>query len=211
MMKKNGFTLAEVLITLAIIGVVATMTLPALITNTGEQQYKTGLKKGINTFTEVAQMSKALDGIDYSEITSEATDDSDDAGSLFGVLFKRAQVDAEREIPTGFVEGTNHAVFFRDGSALIYEPSETADEANAEKLDDGYVRGFGVIYDTNGAKKPNTLSNCEGKVRGANSDTDDITACEDKKNRAINDRFSLKFRGSLVVPSGAAARWAFEQ
>ena len=34
MMKKNGFTLAEVLITLAIIGVVATMTLPALMTNT---------------------------------------------------------------------------------------------------------------------------------------------------------------------------------
>ena len=30
MMKKNGFTLAEVLITLAIIGVVATLTLPAL-------------------------------------------------------------------------------------------------------------------------------------------------------------------------------------
>ena len=39
MMKKNGFTLAEVLITLAIIGVVATLTLPALMTNTQEQQW----------------------------------------------------------------------------------------------------------------------------------------------------------------------------
>ena len=45
MMKKHGFTLAEVLITLSIIGVVATMTLPALMTNTAEQQAKTGLKK----------------------------------------------------------------------------------------------------------------------------------------------------------------------
>ena len=45
-MKKNGFTLAEVLITLAIIGVVATLTLPALMTNTAEQQAKTALKKG---------------------------------------------------------------------------------------------------------------------------------------------------------------------
>ena len=52
MMKKNGFTLAEVLITLAIIGVVATMTLPAVMTNTAEQQAKSALKKGINTFTK---------------------------------------------------------------------------------------------------------------------------------------------------------------
>ena len=44
-MKKRGFTLAEVLITLTIIGVVATMTLPALMTNTAETQAKTGLKK----------------------------------------------------------------------------------------------------------------------------------------------------------------------
>ena len=38
MMKKTGFTLAEVLITLSIIGVVAMMTLPALMTNVQEQQ-----------------------------------------------------------------------------------------------------------------------------------------------------------------------------
>ena len=49
MMKKNGFTLAEVLITLSIIGVVATMTLPALMTNVQEQQARTGIKKAINT------------------------------------------------------------------------------------------------------------------------------------------------------------------
>jgi prepilin-type N-terminal cleavage/methylation domain-containing protein len=68
MMKKNGFTLAEVLITLAIIGVVATMTLPALMTNTGEQQAKTGLKKGINTLTEAAQMNEAIDIGDMDEL-----------------------------------------------------------------------------------------------------------------------------------------------
>ena len=64
MMKKNGFTLAEVLITLAIIGVVATITLPALMTNTQEQQSRTALKKGINTLTESAQMNQAIDGFD---------------------------------------------------------------------------------------------------------------------------------------------------
>ena len=67
-MKKNGFTLAEVLITLAIIGVVATLTLPALMTNTAEQQARTALKKGINTLTEAAQMNQAIDGFDYSNL-----------------------------------------------------------------------------------------------------------------------------------------------
>ena len=66
MMKKNGFTLAEVLITLSIIGVVATMTLPALMTNTAKQQAKTGLKKAINTLTEAAQMNQAIENYDYA-------------------------------------------------------------------------------------------------------------------------------------------------
>lgn len=44
-MKKSAFTLAEVLITLGIIGVVAAMTLPTLIQKQQEKQIVTGLKK----------------------------------------------------------------------------------------------------------------------------------------------------------------------
>ena len=40
-MKKNGFTLAEVLITLAIIGVVAAMTIPTLIANYQQKSWDT--------------------------------------------------------------------------------------------------------------------------------------------------------------------------
>lgn len=42
---KNGFTLAEVLITLGIIGVVVAMTIPSLIQNYREKEYTTKLKK----------------------------------------------------------------------------------------------------------------------------------------------------------------------
>ena len=41
MTKRLGFTLAEVLITLGIIGVVAAMTIPTLISNTNGAQFKT--------------------------------------------------------------------------------------------------------------------------------------------------------------------------
>lgn len=42
---KTGFTLAEVLITLGIIGVVAAITIPTLIANTRSQQYRSKFKK----------------------------------------------------------------------------------------------------------------------------------------------------------------------
>jgi len=44
-MKQNGFTLAEVLITLVIIGVIAAMTISPLINKTNDAENKTALKK----------------------------------------------------------------------------------------------------------------------------------------------------------------------
>ena len=92
MMKKNGFTLAEVLITLAIIGVVATLTLPALMTNTQEQQARTALKKGINTLTEAAQMNSAIAGFDYGSFNETSTNNTE-SQSLYGLLANRTTVD----------------------------------------------------------------------------------------------------------------------
>ena len=70
MMKKNGFTLAEVLITLSIIGVIATLTLPTLMTNINESQNKTGFKKVINTLSKIWESCEKLldvDGNPYKE------------------------------------------------------------------------------------------------------------------------------------------------
>ena len=49
-MKKtfSAFTLAEVLITLGIIGVVAAMTMPTLMNQTQGAQYKTAYKKALS-------------------------------------------------------------------------------------------------------------------------------------------------------------------
>jgi len=53
---KQGFTLAEVLITLAIIGIVAAMTIPTLIANAQKTQYLTGLKKAYAETTEALKL-----------------------------------------------------------------------------------------------------------------------------------------------------------
>lgn len=57
-LKQSAFTLAEVLITLAIIGVVAAMTIPVLINNYQKTQYVTAMKKAYSGFNQaLAQMA----------------------------------------------------------------------------------------------------------------------------------------------------------
>ncbi|MCD8023924.1 MAG: type II secretion system GspH family protein, partial [Candidatus Gastranaerophilales bacterium] len=60
---KAAFTLAETLITLAIIGVVAAMTIPAVLNHTKETQMKTGLKKAQSILSEALQLMQEEEGI----------------------------------------------------------------------------------------------------------------------------------------------------
>ena len=53
--KKVAFTLAEVLITLGIIGVVAAMTLPTLINNAQNKQLEVAFKKSYSALSQIAQ------------------------------------------------------------------------------------------------------------------------------------------------------------
>ena len=53
--RKGAFTLAEVLITLGIIGVVAALTLPSLIQNHHEQVLENKLKKMYSTISQGIQ------------------------------------------------------------------------------------------------------------------------------------------------------------
>ena len=239
-MKKNGFTLAEVLITLAIIGVVATMTLPALMTNTGEQQAKTGLKKGINTLTEAVTMNESVAGFGYDNITMDSptaisgfTDDAADDQSLFGILANNCSIDYSKDVNIAAIEGSGDvdnkftvSVHLRDGSAILYDPATAkANATNAKRQKDGLPLGFDVILDTNGAKGPNVMSHClDGGALSTGADdrdeaaqfqkekgaTYDISVCDTKQNRAIKDQFFVRLRGNTVQPSGKAAVWALE-
>ena len=61
--KKAAFTLAEVLITLGIIGIVAAMTIPTLLTNYRRATVETKLKRFYSTINQALQMSIAEKGI----------------------------------------------------------------------------------------------------------------------------------------------------
>ena len=95
-------------------------------------------------------------------------------------------------------------------------PADTTTDDNAMKMqDDNLVYGIPVIYDTNGTKGPNIVSNCSGgskgvttdKAQAANETLDQVCT---KTTRVIKDQFGVRLRGGYAVPNGPAARWAFE-
>ena len=61
-MKKQAFTLSEVLIALTVIGVIAAITVPALIQKTQKQEYVSALKKAYSTLSQVTQQIIAEEG-----------------------------------------------------------------------------------------------------------------------------------------------------
>ena len=64
--RFNAFTLAEVLITLGIIGVVAAMTMPTLINSTQGAQYKAAYKKALSAISQGVTLNVALDGGNFA-------------------------------------------------------------------------------------------------------------------------------------------------
>ena len=85
LMKKQGFTLSEVLSTLGIIGVVAAMTMPSLIANYQKKVWVNQLKKSVSVIEQGFQKMLADDGVDNLEDTSVwANIDDDSAGGGSG-------------------------------------------------------------------------------------------------------------------------------
>ncbi len=77
--KKTGFTLAEVLITLGIIGVVAAMTIPTLIANTNSAKFRSQFKKTISTLNQAGLMAEAQYDFNYAAADAACTNNTDSA------------------------------------------------------------------------------------------------------------------------------------
>ncbi len=89
-MKNTAFTMAEVLITLGIIGVVAAMTLPALMNNHRNKALETGLYKGASVISQALELYQAENGERF--IPSYRKNDWSSRWSLKPILLKYFKV-----------------------------------------------------------------------------------------------------------------------
>lgn len=161
----KAFTLAEVLITLGIIGVVAALTIPVLTSNIQKLDYKSTYKKnlaiftqaynkmlkdcGINTYTELAGcMNPSYNNTGemlYDFPTYFKTSAISTTGSLFNPIFNSLAVKNYTDNT-----GPNRSSFIlQDGTLVI----QTALFPSGSP----HTAYFEILVDLNGYKGPNTI------------------------------------------------------
>ena len=119
-----GFTLAEVLITLGVIGIVAALTMPALIANYQKKVFETRIKKFYSVMNQAVGMKRADDdALDFSMMT--ASNNAVQAEEFFNVNFapylKTTNVKkANTGIVVGFPDGAGVHMAYRTGDNAMY-------------------------------------------------------------------------------------------
>ncbi len=146
-MIKKGFTLAEVLITLSILGVVAALTIPGLIANTQGRQYSVGYKKAIATFGSAINKSVAMDGVDMSNWRTATRQDTGGLKYNNFTAFMRQNFNVQK------VVGQN--VYLADGTEFLGIGGLAAAGCTA-------VAPCVVTVDTNGDAGPNVQTDMVG-------------------------------------------------
>ena len=176
---KKGFTLAEVLITLAIIGVVAALTIPTVVHKYQQKAQYTAFMKMYNTLQTAMQLASVEEGSpntwDYTLSMGDFID------RYIAPYVKNHGHDDSYADPsvhvkdlTGQDKGPSSAIMtaynmpdfliLEDGSAI----SSTAIEPN--------VRCIYLLVDTNGAKEPNTMGRDMFTIRYGYDSTVDKSA-----------------------------------
>lgn len=162
-MKKFGFTLAEVLITLGIIGVVAALTAPALTKNAGSAKIGPTLAKFVNTFESACETYMHQEG---SSTISETT--SDTKGLMKSLMQYMIMTPYKESYTIYKTDGTSFTSLsadmyqLKDGSIVVIG-NDTIKNA-AESFAPSYSKkgsykgseGF-ILYDINGPKGTNKI------------------------------------------------------
>ena len=174
-MKKYGFTLAEVLITLGIIGVVAAMTLPTLIQKQQEKIAVNQLKKAYSVFSQAFLRAVAENG--PAESWDIGTQDSIEGAKKLYNMFKPYLLKVEDcgvsqgcfysstykalNAPSYAWQPSSHSKYARgilaDGTSFLFWTAGSG--CNVDDSVDGtgkFSKICGAIkVDINGSKSPN--------------------------------------------------------
>lgn len=166
-MNKQGFTLAEVLVTMGIIGVVAAITMPTLTGSSNSKQ----LQAQFNTahsllsqavYTVAGQKGPGLNAL-YATFTEKNEEKGEEGGyknkdEITNLLYKQLKTDGRCSYNVSEIQNYNGT---KSGNAVYIDRGTKAPDI---RLANGMcvnvticANNINISIDTNGTKKPNKL------------------------------------------------------
>ena len=164
----DGFTLAEVLITLVIIGVIAAMTIPTLMNKTNNQELVSKLKKTYSTLSQATNKIIADEGNPQADMGGWAT-----SVPVIAEMYKKYLVNTRActngmgkclavtyRNPDGNVadvmQSAGNNIVLADGAVIAFWDTTFSDSCSTTRYGTGGVCEE-MIVDINGAKGPNVI------------------------------------------------------
>lgn len=169
--KVTAFTLAEVLIVIGIIGIVAQMTIPTLVNNVQDAQYKTMYKKAFTTLNQVLMTIASDNGGSVKNLCAV-----DDATCLRDIFAQK--LNSVKQCDAGNVDnkcwpaswtrlngdagwatsGTSTALILNDGTSIMFSTFKPNCDYIQNPPGGTTLAECGAIsIDINGIKTPNKI------------------------------------------------------
>ena len=230
MTKRFGFTLAEVLITLGIIGVVAAMTMPTLMNQTNGAQYKAAYKKALSAISQGITLNVALDGGSFADAVAgdagskEQKNGSDTVASILNSRMNIVKVATAADSGYGMTgEGSNATSNF---PGKVKTCKETKDDGSCQTYESVSPDTFlffndGVTFayksaDAKGCTDDSVkgVNHCVGVIdvngtKGPNKVTECDSANATEANCTVTnpkDIYPVEFYDQTVLPASPAAK-----
>lgn len=186
-LKTKAFTLAEILITLAIIGIVAALTIPSLIQNYKAVQLKSQLQKAYSMLNQAIQM-------EYAETGIPVTPEQYSSGrSFYKVLMKHLKLAKNCQYENCVSTGEEFGFMIKD-----YKIYSRKSQVYTYYFDDGqFISLDGMLLMIENQPNTNFLLI-----------TVDLNGIEHKPNAWGQDLFTFELTDKGLLPSGAKdSRW----
>ena len=159
---SNAFTLAEVLITLGVIGVVAALTIPTLMKNSEKQVTLAKLKKAISVISQAYKMSVDDLGEPDDSFNLGGPEYFKQYWSPYLRVLKYCNTSGDcgytSDVPWKYPDGTSTgvAVIYNDYGRTVYTPDGFVYMVRVKAIGSNPVKSRLVVVDINGSSKPNT-------------------------------------------------------
>lgn len=224
-MKKSAFTLAETLIILGIIGIVAALTIPGLLNNYLKKQTATQLQKSISIMNQAYKLSFE----DLGELSASETKDLDSKEyfNTYWAPYIKALTYCETITPCGYksytpftqtnrkksiwyiVEPRLRPTFITpDGTVYAIFLSTWSGDPNTNKKQELYQ----IIVDLNGGAKPNKFGRDVFWLSRTQDNGGGIRPyCYQKTDKEINKDCSKSGIGECCAEKIRRAGWEITQ